>query len=285
MIFFKDSPKKRHIDYVKLGGVFRRTQKTRVRIMRSEKQNDIEKTAALLGAIIYRETSKPDGEADMELVGECERALASLDGYVNISEHELKRKLRAITGEDRKTARRRRIKRISAAAACVVLTLGVLTITAYATVPPISDMFRRLLRMPVGAAVENNGVTYINNGETATYSSIDELVEAEGLSGCGVILPEGLPDELRIKRVEYTTAVNTIFIYFADGNGTFVIQIDTPDDLIPPEMKEKINGFDVYIEEHDGLFTGTMSYKGSVYSVTSPSRENIITVFEHMNKE
>ena len=74
--------------------------------MRSEKQNDIEKTAALLGAIIYRETSKPDGEADMELVGECERALASLDGYVNISEHELKRKLRAImTGARKKVLR------------------------------------------------------------------------------------------------------------------------------------------------------------------------------------
>ena len=161
------------------------TKKQVNNMIRDNKSNNEEIIAKLLGAIIYRETSKPDGECDTELVRACEEELASLDLSATASEDELNEKLIAIMdkkhGSERISNKNRKhiIKRISTVAACFILVVGILTVTAYATVPSFSDMIRRVLGMSVGSSINDDGITFINEGKTKQYSTLDELIEVE----------------------------------------------------------------------------------------------------------
>lgn len=266
------------------------TKKRAADMIRDNKSNNDEAIAKLLGAIIYRETSKPDGECDTELVRACEEELASLDLSANVSEDELNKKLTAITDKkhgNERINRKHIIKRISTVAACFILVVGILTVTAYATVPSFSDMIRRVLHMPVGSSIDDDGITFINEGSTKQYSTLDELTEAEELNNYGIIFPTNLPDELKIVSIVYTADNDgrRINIIFSDESVMMGIEISGTIDAASTVEKTEINGFVVNIDKYEDQYVASMLYEDNAYYVTSADRNIILTIFEHMSKE
>lgn len=186
---------------------------------------------------------------------------------------------------NRKTLRL--IKRISVIAACFILAVGMLTVTAYATVPSFNDMIRRTLHMPTGSSIADNGITYFNDDKSKKYSTIDELVRAENLDKYGVLFPDDLPTELTISSMMIVNYNNetSIEIKFTDDSISMGIKIGQSIDKISSAEQMEINGFTVYIDKYQDRYTSMMSYENNIYYITSTSKDSIITIFEHMNHE
>lgn len=242
--------------------------------------------------VIHREVSKPDGEADLELIDECEKTLSCLNGG-GLSEEELKKRLEKITGKSSYQAvsvhklRAKSKRRIALAAACMVVVMLIGMVTAYATVPSFNDMIRGVLGMPIGSSVDDSEITFINDGKITQYSSLDGLINAEKLNDYGIIFPENLPAELSITSIEYSEYddVKEVDILFSGGNEHLFIYMGRDAGVEPSTMQLFINGFVVYISEKEDVYASMMSYNNNLYCMTSANKDAIITIFEHMEKE
>lgn len=242
-----------------------------------------------LGEVIRREVSKPDGEADMELVKECEETLLYLTDSVSYTETELKEKaMHIISGDvkhlDSSRKVRPRILRRAAIAACVaVLLLGSLTITAYAFVPSFQKYVKQVIGLQNGSEIDSDGITFQYLGDAKLYDSIVDLMTTEELSG--ILLPNDLPDEIRVvkvilSQVDEQTQVN---IKFIDDNISMDILDDSGVDLSElsdtAEIKE-INGTLSYITDDEGIFTSVTVYNGYIYYIASDAKDKVITILE-----
>lgn len=122
---------------------------------------NVELISKWLGEIIRREISKPDDEADMELVEECEKTLLSLSNSVSCSEAELKEKFTMIVSKKRERdalqckPRFRSVRRTAVIAACIVLVLFSSVITAYAFVPSVQIFIKQVLSLPEDTSADN----------------------------------------------------------------------------------------------------------------------------------
>ncbi len=180
----------------------------------------------------------------------------------------------------------RRIKRTAAVAACIILAVMMLVLTAYAMMPSFNDMIRRVLGMPIGSSVDDSGITFINAGKTKQYSSLDELIEAENLRDYNIMIPKNLPDELKISSIYYIASTDgaEFDICFIDESVSMYLKIGKPIEPTSSAERLTINGFVVYIDEFNEQCSSMMSYNNNSYYITSPNRDTIITIFEHMSK-
>lgn len=266
-------------------------------ILDNDQLND-EVIAKSLCEIIRRETSKPDNEADEVLVDECEKTLLSLSSSASFSEEELKEKLKKIVSEEKKendsqyNKRFRLIRRTVVVVACVALLFIGSVITVYAFVPSFQNFVREVLNIKIGNAVEIDGVTFINNGESKIYSTLDELLESEGLNEMNIIFPKELPQEMMISKLQAVyseSGVNIVVIFVDSGvsmNIEYGISIDL-EDIIDSSEKVEINGMPSYIRmsEYDGRYNSVTSYGTCVYYITADNKNKIITILKNMNLE
>ncbi len=258
---------------------------------RDNNSNDKELMIRWLGEVIHREISKPDGEADMELVEECEETLLYLSDSVSYSEEELREKARLIISGDVKhldssrKARLRIIRRAAAIAACVVLFLFGSMVTAYAFVPSFRSYVKQVIGLQDGSAIDADGITFQYAGDTKKYSTLDELVGSEQLNG--ILFPRLLTDEIQISAVYLARSDDQtqVSIIFTVDDLSVSILNDTGVDLselsVTSEIKE-INGIVSYISDDEGIFTSVTVFDGYVYYITSSSREKTITILESM---
>lgn len=252
--------------------------------------------ARWLVEIIHREISKPDDEADMELVEECEKTLLSLSISASLSDDELRERVKKIIGKKKDqnglhdVERFRLIRRVAAIVVCVVVALFGSVMTAYAFVPSFQTFVREVLNIDSGSVVEIDGITYINNGEATIYSSLEELLEVEGLTGLNIMFPNNLPQEMMISRLETVYYENgvTIVIIFADKGVSMNIDNEMPieiGDVIDSSKEVQINGILSYISEADGIYSSVSVHGTYTYYITADAEDKIITILESMNLE
>ena len=161
----------------------------------------------------------------------------------------------------------RRIKRTVTVAACIILAVMMLALTAYATVPSFNDMIRRVLGMPVGSSVDDGGITFINDGKTNQYSSLDELIDAENLRDYNIMIPKNLPDELKISSIYYIASTDgaEFDICFIDESVSMHLKIGEPIEPTSSVEQLTINGFVVYIDEFNEQYASMMTYDNNSY--------------------
>ena len=252
--------------------------------------------AEWLCEIIHREVSKPDDEADMELVEECEKTLLSLSNSTSVSEDELRERLnRIISNEKVQDASQhkqlfRLIHRAAAIAACAAVFLFAGVMTVYAFVPSFQSFVREVLNLQTGTSIEHDGITYINNGESKIYSSLDELLEGEGLYDLNIILPNNLPRELMISGVRTVSSDigEELDVMFVDEGVSMSIENRTDinmAEIIESSERVEINGITAYINGSDGLYVMVSILGSHTYYITADSKDKIITILENMNSE
>ncbi len=256
---------------------------------------DEELIARWLGEIIHREISKPDDEADMALVEECEKTMLSLSSSSSFSEEELREKLKAImAGEkERKVPKlnnkHHSIRRIAAIAACVALFLIGSVMTVIAISPPARKAVIEWWKFEVGVPVDIGNITVINRGDQKAYSTIEEMIEAEGLDDLDVIIPRNLPEKLAIKEIYFDESDTRPQIdVILNGKCTSLL-IDLNYTIDPEQLKSaekiEVNGITAYVTVYAGIYTAAAIYKTNVYNITSDSEEDMMTILNCMHTE
>lgn len=243
-----------------------------------------------LGEVIDAEMDKPDDEIDMALVMECDGYLAELMSDIEISDEQIEQNIASImkkpSNEKITSAapRRTNIRRRLIAALCAVAMIIGGTVSAYAFVPAFRDVVRNVLNLDAGSAIEDNGVTFINFGETYEYSSIDELIQSEKL---GILYPHNLPDKLKIRFVSGAGEGEELVysISLTDNVASITIRAVEQDvsKLIDcTEVFESSHNIISYISQEDDIYLSTTVYNGWTYYVTSDSMENLILILENL---
>lgn len=242
-----------------------------------------------LGEIIDAEMEKGDDEIDMALVMECDAYLAELMSDVVISEEQMAKNIASIKGKtcnDKITSTKRRtprMRRIIAAICAAAVIIGG-TVTAYAFVPAFRDMVRDVLNLGQGSSVDEGGITYVYAGKTATYKSIDELIQSENLD---ILYPHDLPDELKIKSITGSGEGNllTYFISFNDSSLSISIdvgEIDVSKLSSDSEMFKNQHDIISYILSEQTLFTSVTVHNGYTYYITTHDKAYITTILENL---
>lgn len=218
--------------------------------------------AKWLGDVISEEMKKSGTEIDWDLVDECETLLGELYSDVAIREEQLNANIAkiknktSVTTSTPKTSRRPRIRRLLAAglAAAILLCSAV---TAYAFVPSFRSMVQSVLKLGVGESFENDGITYIRNGIEQSYSTIEEIIQAENLN---FKYPIDESNSILIDRIIYNDSDNILDLVFRDSTISYMIWLENTDILPYTEIATEYHfgSYTTYVISDE--ITGSLKY-------------------------
>ena len=99
------------------------------------------------------------------------------------------------------------------------------------------EWIQDVLKLDVGASVDEDGVTYTYMGETKKFDSIEELFAAEDIS---IFYPADLPEHIRIENVVYveTNGIPSYSISFNTTEIAMWVQIGTAQTFSPSTKSE-----------------------------------------------
>lgn len=257
----------------------------------SEKQSLKDK----LMAIILLETSKSFKEMDSDLVSECVGFLMEFEGTEKLSKAEIERRVSEIPFKGKVTAigsytkRKIMAKRLAVIAAILAVIFALFSIIAIASGNTYSELFRKMgesiFAMLDDGTLEHENITIYKTNETKTYSSINELVEAEGIE---ILYPTWLPDNEKIIKVWYV--VN-------DTSERYILQSNNPNHSVSIRLNEElteelylgyimveIGGYTVYYNDMNQYKQAIIVYKNSIYSIKSDTEDNLFKIIENLEE-
>lgn len=243
-----------------------------------------------LGDVIEGEMEKPEDKIDMDLIAECESYLAELLCDIAISDEQMQQNIAKIKGKASRTAITSvricwipHMRRIVAAVCAAVLLIGG-SITAYAFVPAFRDIVHSILSLGKGSSIETSGVTFRYLGKTATYQTIDELIQNEGLD---ILYPHELPEELKIKSITGSGEDTDLVYSIAFFDGITGIDISYGEgDVSSLSNKSEIfvssKNITSYILTKDNTVISTTVYNGWTYYITTNTMDDMKTILENL---
>ena len=257
----------------------------------SEKQSLKDK----LMAIILLETSKSFKEMDSDLVSECVDFLMELEGTEKLSKAEIERRVSEIPFKGKVTAigsytkRKIMAKRLAVIAAILAVIFALFSIIAIASGNTYSELFRKMgesiFAMLDDGALEHENITIYKTNETKTYSSINELVEAEGIE---ILYPAWLPDNEKIIKVWYV--VNDISErYILQSNNPnhsveIFINCNLIDEVKSQCIEEQVGIFTVYYDDMEQYIQASFTYNDSTYLIKSNTKDNLFRIIENLEE-
>ena len=230
-----------------------------------------EQQIAWLCQIISHEVEKKDDKVDYDLVMECTEFLNDLTSADKLySDEEIEEKLKKLKGDIAQAEHRGQI--LSApknkkrnkpwlkvvAVLAATLTVFFATFTAVAKTQGYGSAWefvvanaRRIVGLGPGEQINENGITIIKPTGTATYASIEELMEKENL---GILYPSNLPEDLKIKEIqqfyESTDKYSLIFVLLESTDRIHVSNNEEIDvGKIENTETVSIGGIDFYITQ------------------------------------
>lgn len=248
-----------------------------------------------LMAIILLETSKPCREMDSDLVTECVDFLMELEGKERLTKSEIEQRVNEIPFKGKVTAigsytkKKVRAKRLAVIAAVLAVIIALFGIFAIASGDTFSELFRQmgssLLDMLDKGNADYNGITIYKPNETKEYSSINELVEEEGIE---ILYPSWLPENEKIVSV----------IYFVEGETkTYSLQCDNPaysisivldselnDNLKSDCTEKEIAGHTVYYDFKDTFYQANFIYNNDTYRIKAYTENDLFKIIENLEE-
>lgn len=166
-----------------------------------------EEKVAYLFDIIHEEVSKPWDEVDQELVAACSECAEKYNQNVApvLTEADVEQRLAEFKQnygkKVRKPIRTNWVRKAAIIAAAAVLTC-MLTLTVAARVCGFQSVGEFAVyavnNLFPGGTVDQDKITYVYNGESVNYSSLDEWQKREKLN---MMYPSVLPQDVRIDRI------------------------------------------------------------------------------------
>ena len=239
---------------------------------------------AELERIIRAEEAKPEAERDLALIDDCIKEIAEIKGVkAEFSEEEVAQITDKLIQTAEKTKKRKRFVRLAAGiAAAVVLVTG---ITACTINPALINWFKMIVRMPFGAAVEQETITYIHQGSSDEFSNIEELLSYNNLD---VYYPSVLPESTKLKSIEILeeNGSQILSFFFTSAGFRYTIQLSNPNyrweqEIISVIEKDSLS-FDVNTEgDH---YISHSAIDGNTYIIQADTINDIILVIGGLRK-
>lgn len=225
------------------------------------------------------EEQKPIEETDMEFINKCEKLISILMGnYHEYTDEDAKDYFEMITKKE--SPQRKKfffgIKKVLAASiAILIIFLGGFTI--YASSPVVKDIINKVLGLNVGQSLENENITYTNNGKTLIYGSIEDLVESEDLS---IVYPVKISYNASIELISYTESDNSITFTFDDKRIQFIIKKNTVLDESRLKNAEKvlIKNYTFFLVSKDSIYLAYSIINNDFYSLQCDSKEELLNM-------
>jgi hypothetical protein len=239
---------------------------------------------AELERIIRAEEAKPEAERDLALIDDCIKEIAEIKGVkAEFSEEEVAQITDKLIQTAEKTKKRKRFVRLVAGiAAMFVIVTGV---TACAVNPALVNWFKMIVRMPFGASIEQEKVTYIHHGSSEEFNSIEDLFFSNSLN---VYYPTILPDGIKLKSIEVVDEndVSIMSFSFTSTEFRYTIQSSNPDfkweqDIVYNIERDGLH-FDVCTEENS--YISHSNIEGNTYIIQANSVNDIILVIGGLRK-
>ncbi len=258
-----------------------------------------------LSALCDKEVQKPVEEMDCELIESTVELLLKLQSKkVSLTEKEIEEKVRKIPFTEssdnvkefkvnknvRTKTTQRRILLIAAVIAILVAILSFVSVAFEWDIHDImKEKFGSVHSVPVGEEQIDNGVTFINNGKSKTYNSLEKLRASEELD---ILLPKNLPNNIKAETIFISNdkTYKRIDITFSDENLFFAVVLNSD---IPKGNKEicnqmiTINSIDYYISNLTDVNTNIVEfvYNGNYYSITSNDMQILLDIIENLEEQ
>ena len=232
------------------------------------------------------------GKGDIELIRKCtelidEKSLDSIIGaerFDEIADKSFEENVIITDEVDReKPVKRKLWRKVALVAAILAVLLVGTTVAAVAFDSNINDYLGDFVRGDE-KVVEIDGMTFYRNDDEKTYSSVEELLEAEDLD---ILYPTQLPEGVRVTRI--TTGKNfkgedDISFYTNDLNVSFKINTSTSGHFIENANTYVHNSITYYIEQRNSVLVAGAIYNGYLYSVSASSKESLFLIINNLKE-
>lgn len=273
----------------------------------SSKPHNNEQQIKQLFGIIDTELNKPEAEADQDLIKECSDYIGELmpDDELH-SEQELLLKLDQVKAmaeassadESRHSAKKGKAKRIvwkavAILAATMVVMFATLSVAAikngYNSAWEYLDAkISEVLDMKFYESTTENGITFIRNGKSKKYDSIEELLNKEDLI---IMYPTVLPDKIHIKKiliVPRDESRYTIAFHLSSNDISISITNYYQKDISDSPNHSNYISSDghnfVIIPKENGIYQAMCQYNGFEYIIQAPSTDWLILIIENIKE-
>lgn len=258
---------------------------------------DKEKLVTELNIKINQELSKPMEEIDMDLVDECMAFLDEIDGdKYKPNEHEKQKRLAELSqliSEKYKTKSPRKKpwtgwKNTLIAVTCVVLLMSasVFVCAAVWQITP-SDVLSRwgkaIFSLPYDEEINESGFTFIFPEDTKKYSSLSEFAESESYE---ILLPEWLPEDVKVESIIYTEANKNeeISIKFTNQSLFYSVLLNQTINYDSWDFvaQDSFGSITYYTFEHEYGFEIRFNHDNNSYSIIYNDMDIIITILKNL---
>ena len=256
-----------------------------------------EKLIELLLVIRHNETKKPYNEMDHDLITACTELLLDLQNNdVTLSSEEIEERVKNIPflevfdTKAVKTKSKINKKRILLIAAIISILIAILSIASIGSewnmFDILIDKFGRVSGAPSGVEFYENGVSYMFEGESRIYHSIDELMDKEKPD---ILLPKAFPETLTLKEIMVAMEGETeqIALTFEDGSSyTVTKHTKIPQGVVDTSKYITIGNTDVYIEDLSDVNTYQLHfiYKGDYYCIVHSDKQAVFEIIKNLEE-
>lgn len=240
---------------------------------------------AELERIVREEEAKPESERDENLIDDCIREIAELKGVkAEFSDEEVAKITdKLIMKTDREKRKKRFVRIVAGVAAVFVLVSGV---TACTINPSLINWVLSVCHMPFGSSVEQESTTYILQGSSEEYNSVEELLSTNEIE---VYYPTILPNHIKLKSIAILDENDIKILSFkftsADFRYTIQMHYDNPDEGGEAIAEIEASGLHFTVYSENNLYFAFAEEGGNSYTIQSNNINDIILFVGGLRKE
>lgn len=259
-----------------------------------------QKAIAFFKFLLDEEISKPLGEMNSEAVDSYMKIIFHLqDKCINLSPEFIDEQVRKVFREEEKTASPEAVKTTKKyfnkkkawlIAACIAVLVALFSVVSFSSERSVKDIlvefFGAYEFVPIGEEVIDGNVSYGNNGKTATYNSITELVEAEKIN---LLFPSANLTDIKLISSCEKGKDKIISIAFENSDLFISITLDTktPQETIDfCNKKITLKGVDYYLwkTEDTSQAQSYFEYDNNLYAIAHKNEKELIETLKNMEE-
>lgn len=265
-------------------------------------QQDKAKLIRFLNFVCTLEASKPVEEMNEDLIDACVTVLLELqDKHVELSPEYIDNQVRKIFHpEDAETTEPETVKepkkvvskkKIWLVAACIAILVALLSIVSFSSertvVDVLEDFFGTYEFIPFGKEVDVGEETYIKNGTTTQYHTLQDMINNEKIN----ILQPSYNEKFEINRIFVIDKKDkkNITFEFSEKNISINIIVNAS---ITKEIKSictetlLINNITFYLcpMSDTSQIQAYFVHNNNLYTITYTDRESLIDILENMEE-
>jgi hypothetical protein len=152
-------------------------------------------------------------------------------------------------------------------------------VTACTVNPALINWFKMIVRMPFGASVQQDTITYIHQGISEEFISLEELLTMNDLD---IYYPAVLPETVKLKHIEVFDENGTQIISFKFTSDDFHYTVQVNNQQIYDEQDAVYEietdefHFDVYSRQ--GYYIAYSKIEDSIYMIQAKDIDDIILI-------